>query len=187
LVVAASVTCQAMRAAKPVTEHVQEPNREHQSEIRKQTAEARTSARDAKFETARTSPSGYLKAVSPDLFGFVFEVWPAPGARESPQKCGGRSQGPRGRPDLENATPKNPARLPSGTQRRTVGTKKTTPAMPPGSFDWGGKWASRASALCTEIFGQTLCTRRGSRGTQPNAPKKLQVPRKPHRANVYGL
>ncbi len=32
---------------------------------------------------------GYLKAVWPDLLGCVFEVWPAPGAREGPQKCGG--------------------------------------------------------------------------------------------------
>ncbi len=34
---------------------------------------------------------GYLKAVWPDFLGCVFEVWPAPGARESPPKCGGRS------------------------------------------------------------------------------------------------
>ncbi len=34
--------------------------------------------------------AGYLKAVWPEFFGCVFEVWPAPGAREGPQKCGGR-------------------------------------------------------------------------------------------------
>ena len=33
--------------------------------------------------------TGYLKAVWPGFWGCVFEVWPAPGARESPQKCGG--------------------------------------------------------------------------------------------------
>ena len=32
--------------------------------------------------------TGYLKAVWPGFWGCVFEVWPAPGARESPQKCG---------------------------------------------------------------------------------------------------
>ncbi len=32
--------------------------------------------------------AGYLKAVWPDLFGCVSEVWPAPGAREGLQKCG---------------------------------------------------------------------------------------------------
>ncbi len=35
--------------------------------------------------------AGYLKAVRPEFLGCVFEVWPAPGARESLQKCGGRS------------------------------------------------------------------------------------------------
>jgi hypothetical protein len=30
--------------------------------------------------------TGCLKAVWPDLLGCIFEVWPAPGARESPQK-----------------------------------------------------------------------------------------------------
>ncbi len=34
-------------------------------------------------------PVGYLKAVWPNFGGCVFEVWPAPGARESLQKCGG--------------------------------------------------------------------------------------------------
>ncbi len=33
--------------------------------------------------------TGYLKAVWPDLFGYVFEVWPAPGAREDLKKRGG--------------------------------------------------------------------------------------------------
>ncbi len=33
----------------------------------------------------------YLKAVWPDFWGCVFEVWPAPGARESLLKCGGAS------------------------------------------------------------------------------------------------
>ncbi len=28
--------------------------------------------------------------------------------------------GPRGRPDIKNATPKNPARLPSSTQKKTI-------------------------------------------------------------------
>ncbi len=37
-------------------------------------------------------------AVWPDLFGCVFEVWPAPGARESPQKCGGLRPPHFGRP-----------------------------------------------------------------------------------------
>ncbi len=33
--------------------------------------------------------TGYLKAVWPDLLECVFEVWPAPEAQESLQKCGG--------------------------------------------------------------------------------------------------
>ena len=33
--------------------------------------------------------TGNLKAIWPDLFGCVFEVWPAPGAREGLRKCGG--------------------------------------------------------------------------------------------------
>ncbi len=33
--------------------------------------------------------AGYLKAVWPDFSGCVFEVWPAPGARESLKKVGG--------------------------------------------------------------------------------------------------
>ena len=49
------------------------------------------------------------------FLGCVFEVWPAPGARESLQKGGGlRPQtflkafpGPRGRPDLKNAPNKS--------------------------------------------------------------------------------
>ncbi len=56
--------------------------------------------------------------------GCIFEVWPAPGAREGFQKCGGAKPptfwkvfpGPRGRPDLKNAPNKNPARLPSSTE-----------------------------------------------------------------------
>jgi hypothetical protein len=28
---------------------------------------------------------GYLKAVWPDFLGCIFEVWPAPGAQESPR------------------------------------------------------------------------------------------------------
>ena len=68
--------------------------------------------------------SGYLKAVWPDLFRFVFEVWPAPGAREGLRKCGGLrpphfrrlSRAPRGRPDCKNVPNRNPARLPSDTQ-----------------------------------------------------------------------
>ncbi len=54
-----------------------------------------------------------------------FEVWPAPGAREGPQKGGGLRAptfftavpGPRGRPDLKKRTQqKKTARLPSSTQ-----------------------------------------------------------------------
>jgi hypothetical protein len=33
--------------------------------------------------------TGYLKAVWPVFGGCVFEVWPAPGAREGLLKCGG--------------------------------------------------------------------------------------------------
>ncbi len=32
---------------------------------------------------------GDLKAVWPEFSGCLFEVWPAPGAREGPQKCEG--------------------------------------------------------------------------------------------------
>ncbi len=34
--------------------------------------------------------TGYLKAIWPEFLGCVFEVWPAPGARASRQKCGVR-------------------------------------------------------------------------------------------------
>jgi hypothetical protein len=62
----------------------------------------------------RDELTGYLKAVWPDLLGCLFEVWLAPGAREAPQKCGGLCPphfgkafpGPRGRPDLKNASNK---------------------------------------------------------------------------------
>ncbi len=60
--------------------------------------------------------SGYLRAVWPEFFGCIFEVWPAPGARESLQKCGGLRPPPPGPARLQKCTPKNPARLPSGTQ-----------------------------------------------------------------------
>ncbi len=59
------------------------------------------------------SRPGYLKAIWPYILGCVFEVRPAPGAREGPQKCGASPPaflkafpGPRGRPDLKNAPPK---------------------------------------------------------------------------------
>ncbi len=63
---------------------------------------------------AQQGLAGYLKAVWPDFWG-VFEVWPAPGARESSQKCGvlrpptflKTFPGPRGRPDLKNAPQKS--------------------------------------------------------------------------------
>ena len=42
-------------------------------------------------DPAKPYDTWYLKAVWPDLLGCLFEVWPAPGARESPQKGGGRS------------------------------------------------------------------------------------------------
>ncbi len=43
---------------------------------------------------AKTPRAGYLKAVWPVFLGCVFEVWPAPGARESLQIRGGRSPPP---------------------------------------------------------------------------------------------
>ncbi len=55
------------------------------------------------------SRTGYLKAIRPDFLECILGVWPAPGARESLQKCGGRSQ-------TSKLHPTNPARLPSGTQ-----------------------------------------------------------------------
>ncbi len=68
--------------------------------------------------------TGYLKAVWPGFCGCVFEIWPAPGAWESLQKCGVASPptflkafpDPRGRPDLKNSPQKTLARLPSGAQ-----------------------------------------------------------------------
>ncbi len=67
--------------------------------------------------------AGYLKAVWPDLFGFVFEVWPAPGARQGLQKCGGPRPPHFGRPSRapwagqtsKTHPQQNLARLPSGT------------------------------------------------------------------------
>ncbi len=64
-----------------------------------------------------------LKAVWPDLWGCVFEVCPAPGARETLQKCGGRrpphfrglSQVPEAG-QTSKMQPRNSARRPSGTQ-----------------------------------------------------------------------
>ncbi len=68
--------------------------------------------------------SGYDFGFWPVLFGCVFEVCPAPGAREGPQKGGGGaaphifegSPGPPGPARPQKCTPKSPARLPSGTQ-----------------------------------------------------------------------
>jgi hypothetical protein len=65
--------------------------------------------------------SGCLNAVRPDCLGCVFEVWPAPEAREGPQKCGGLRPPPfEGLPPgparLQKRTPTNPARLLSSTQ-----------------------------------------------------------------------
>ncbi len=62
----------------------------------------------------RTS-NGYLKAVWLDLWRCIFEVWPAPGALEGLQKCGGRSlppfarpsRAPGGRPGFKNAPNKS--------------------------------------------------------------------------------
>ena len=74
--------------------------------------------------------SEYLKAVWPEFFGCVFEVWPARGARASLPKNGGPSpptvgralRGPRGRPDLTNE-PKNQASF-SGHSLIDFGTLK---------------------------------------------------------------
>ena len=73
-----------------------------------------------------TEPSGYLKAVWPDLLGCLFEVWPAPGAWENLPKCGGQGSHilggfprPPGPARPPKRTPKNPARHPSGTQALT--------------------------------------------------------------------
>ncbi len=59
-------------------------------------------------------PTGYLKAIWPDFWGCIFEVWLAPGARESLQKYGAKTPtfckafpGPRGRPDLKHASKKS--------------------------------------------------------------------------------
>ncbi len=62
-----------------------------------------------------TCLAGYLKAIWPGFLGCIFEVWQAPGARESLNKnVGGEAPhilkafpGPRGRPDLKNAPQKS--------------------------------------------------------------------------------
>jgi hypothetical protein len=54
-----------------------------------------TQASYSKEDAGRVAECGCLKAVWPCCLGFVFEVWPA---------------------RLRKRTPKNPARLPSGTQ-----------------------------------------------------------------------
>ncbi len=46
--------------------------------------------------------AGYLKAVWLDLLGCLFEVWPAPGAREGLQKCGPTSLKTPAAPLIQN-------------------------------------------------------------------------------------
>ena len=67
--------------------------------------------------------AGYLKAVWPDFFGSVFGVWTAPGGFKTIQKFGGLRPPhfwmvlkPSGAAQTPKTDPKNPARLPSGTQ-----------------------------------------------------------------------
>ena len=68
-------------------------------------------------------PMGSLKAFWRVFCGCMFEIWAAPGAGKSLQKCGRRtptdlktSPGPWGRQDFKTAPQTKPARLPSGTQ-----------------------------------------------------------------------
>jgi hypothetical protein len=75
--------------------------------------------------------AGYLKAVWPGFFGCVFQVSPAPGAREGLQNCGVRSppyfarlsRAP-GAGQTSKSHPTNPARLPSGTQAVCVASQR---------------------------------------------------------------
>jgi len=69
-----------------------------------------------------TEPSGYLKAVWPDLLGCLFEVWPAPGAWENLPKCGGQGSHILG----GFPRPPGPARPP----KRTPKTRPDTLQVP---------------------------------------------------------
>ncbi len=81
-----------------------------------------------------------LKAVWPDLFGCIFEVWPAPGAQESPQEGGGlrpphfaRLSGAPGAGRTSKTHPKNRPDCRQVPRNNDSGTGGIMPRPIPGS------------------------------------------------------